>query len=641
MRTFLLLFALIITASLPAQVMRPTQPVTKTVNVNNSNAIKTDTTPGRNKTNPTLNSNNRLTNTRMKPSVLNGMVIRPNLKWFIRYVATDPDVKAAVWATDYHAGEMKYISNKGQTPQWKADFIWYAIPDGAQSARVEISAMPFSAEESPALIQTKMVQRNKKDSIEFTIDFKENPNAPDYTPRGNAEVLPVKRINNYFPYKNFIKELAPVIVPGVYYVRLTPLNANGQPVSKPGNTIKIVPDYISFPIPPAPTSEDSLQSDYEITAVKYTSMHYPEQQYTQCMIITGYNDGYKVGPMGNTWNDQLLNSFKQALPIGTRVCPAPPKQKSWYEEAFDDVTNAAAIAVNGASKLYTETKDYLKNKFSEYMCNYDPVVSTNKKMLEQTGLSKQKIDEGCNTATGVAFELAMTYAGMPPSIPNYDEMCRMARGQLVEILVQTAVEKTGMPCDEFCRKQIEEGLNKMIEESAKKNIQNGGFFNYKPDPAGQYRAPYVEIEITRKRITQKGSALFTKLNFTPIVDKTVSQKDIKGIPYSVNISSANLYENIQLPVPYLKNVGDKIKLVAVLTPKMAYVVTGCSDKRITGIDTRQHLCLGWNTIEQNGDDAKSSSGYSLMLENAVINVNPAGKIKLAPGVNTKFAHHQQ
>lgn len=273
------------------------------------------------------------------------------------------------------------------------------------------------------------------------------------------------------------------------------------------------------------------------------------------------------------------------------------------------------------------------------MCNYDPVVSSNKKLLEQTGVDKKTIDDGCNTATGIVFEAAMTYAGMPPSIPNFDEMCKMAKGQLVELMIQKAAEQTGMPCDETCKQLIMDGFDKMVEESAAKNVQNGGFFNYKPDPRGQYRLPYMEIEITRKGNTQKGASIITNLSFTPGVDKIFKLKDNKGQPYTKTINSYDLYEKIQLPVPYLKNIGDKIKLVAVLTPKFAYANFGCSDGRLNNIATHQSFCGGINVVET-GEDPKNSSGYSMMVENAAINVNPAGKIKLATGVNTNFLHHQ-
>jgi hypothetical protein len=575
--------------------------------------------------------------------------IQPNLKRTVTYIGSDPDVKPPVLVTEYHTGELKYITGKTETPQWQSDFLWHHIPANASAARFEISTLPFPLTEDKdftGIIETRTINKVKNDSIKFNIVFKQQTKAVQ--PANSRE-----KINTLYNNGTSIQlKTSSILLDalktyGTYYVRLLALDSRGAVISKAVNSIKIVPDYINFPPPPIPTSEDSLQSDYEITSVKYIQMHYPEAAFTNCIVVTGYPEPVVkqeqldyFGPMGIKWKQEDVNIFKTTLPVGTIICPSPPKEKSWYEKVFNSVTDAAAWTVNGASKVYTETKDYLKSKFSEYMCNYDPAVSTNKKLLQQSGLDKKQIDDGCNTATGVAFEMAMSYAGMPPSIPNFDEMCKLAKGQIVQMLIQKAVEQTGMPCDETCVELVAKELDKMIEESSKKNTQNGGFFNYKPDPRGQYRMPYVEIEITRKRKTQKGGPLFTNLYFTPYVEKTFSSTDINGKPYTSTITTGDVYEKIQLPVPYLKEVEDKIKLIAILTPKTAFVVTTCSDKKVIGISPKQLLCLGWNTIEQPGDDPKNSSGYSMMVEKATIAINPAGKIKLANGVNTKFPHHQ-
>lgn len=641
-----------------AQVIRQTKPV-NTTTPQAPRQMRVDTVPARANTKPPVAGIDKTppVNKSVRTGAANHLVAEllppPNLLWSAHYVASDPDIKPAVWVYEYHAGELQYSTNKNEIPQWQSEFVWTHIPSGAVAARFDISSHPFPADDEiffNGIVDTRIIQKTAADTVRFSISYKEKALPGQINPGKSRVISPVKSRSTVFTASTS-SLLSASAAYGNYYVRITPLDAAGKAIAKPGNAIKIVPDIIKWPPPPIPTSEDSLQSDYEITSVKYTSMHYPEQQYANCIVVTEYNDNFNVGPTGSSWDKQIKDAFKQAFPVGMIICPSPPSEPSWYEKAFNSVTDAVKIAVNGASKVYSETKNYLKTKFSEYMCNYDPVVSTNKKLLEQTGADKKTIDDGCNTATGVAFEAAMTYAGMPPSIPNYDEMCRMAKGQIVDLLIQKASEQTGMPCDETCRQLIMDGYDKMVAESAAKNIQNGGFFNYKPDPRGQYRLPYVEIEITRKRQTQKGASIISSLYFTPGVEKTFNLADTKGQPYSKTINSYDLYEKIQLPVPYLKNAGDKIKLVAVLTPKFAYANFGCADGRLNNIDTRQHFCAGINMIET-GEDPKNSSGYSMMVENAMININPAGKIKLSvvpppPGkiglakeINTKFPHHQ-
>jgi hypothetical protein len=659
MKKLFALFCIGLPLCTAAQIIKETRPVT-TTRSQSPRQIRVDTVPTTTSTkSPAAGINNAPVATKPlrpvnTPRLIAELIPAPNLLWSAHYVASDPDVKPAVWVYEYHTGELKYITNKQERPQWQADFIWTHIPPGATAARLDISTQPFPATDEKnfnGIVDTRIIQKSAVDTVRFSVSYKEK-SARNEIKTSQTRVVSLTKnkgavFTTSYSYGSLLSAAANY---GNYYVRITPLDASGKKMGNAGNTIKVVPDFITWPPPPVPTSEDSLQSDYEITSVKYTPMHYPEKQFADCKVVTGYNEEM-YGPTGSLWNKQMIESFKQAFPIGTIICPSPPSEPSWYEKAFNSVVDAATIAVNGASKVYNETKSYLKNKFSEYMCNYDPVVSANKKLLEQTGVNKQAINDGCNTATGIAFEAAMTYAGMPPSIPNYDEMCRMAKGQIIDLLIQKAAEQTGMPCDEACRQLIMEGYDKMVTESAAKNIEHGGFFNYKPDPRGQYRLPYVEIEVTRKRQTQKGGNIITSLYFTPGVEKTFNLTDTKGQAYSKTIKSYDLYESIKLPVPYLQNVGDKIKLVAVLTPKFAYANFDCSNGRLNSIDTHQHFCPGINMVET-GEDPKNSSGYSMMVEKATIHINPAGKIKLAtipptPGkiglqkaINTSFPHYQ-
>ncbi len=648
------IFLVCIFSTTTAQITRPIQPATKVTPVNQTTVVKTDTVPA---------SQNRGSQKRLVLPKRTGVTtaanvtgnykladsyILPNLKWTETYPG-DVDNKNAPWITNYYAGEKKYITGKTETPQWQSDFLWHHIPANAAAARFEISTLPFpltDEKDFTGIIETRTITKTKADSVKFSISFKQQIKGIQYS-RSREKVNTRYSNNTGLQVNNAAILLDALKTYGTYYVRLLVLDGRGSVISKAVNTIKIVPDYINFPPPPVPTSEDSLASDYEITAVNYIQMHYPEAAFVNCIVVTGYPEPEKkdeqpdyFSPMGIKWKQEEVQTFKNTLPIGTIICPSPPKEKSWYEKVFNSAIDAAAWGVNGASKLYSETKDYLKSKFSEYMCNYDPVTSANKKLIEQTGLDKKKIDEGCNVSTGVAFEIAMSYAGMPPSIPNFDEMCKLAEGQIVQTLIQKAAEQTGMPCDEICVELIAKGFEKMVEESSKKNMQNGGFFTYKPDPRGQYRMPYVEIEITRKRNTQKGGQLFTNLYFTPSVQKIYSQSDAYGQPYTTNINTSDVYEKIQLPVPYLHQVGDKIKLIAVLTPKFAFIHTTCSDNKIIGVVPKQQVCAGWNVMEQPGEDPNNSSGYKFMVKDATISINPAGKIKLANNVNTKFPHHQ-
>ena len=87
-------------------------------------------------------------------------------------------------------------------------------------------------------------------------------------------------------------------------------------------------------------------------------------------------------------------------------------------------------------------------------------------------------------------------------------------------------------------------------------------------------------------------------------------------------------------------MGDKIKLVAVLTPKRSYFSYRCPNGAIDGIENYQQHCNGINVMESEDYDPRFTSGYRGMLDNATIIFQPNGRIQVAPDVQTQFEHHQ-
>lgn len=590
-----------------------------------------------------------------------------NLYLINRHLTSDPEVKPPVWSTQYTDDEIIYDADMRNAPNWQYDFIWTNIPTSATQARFVISSQPFPPNDvfSTGVKETRIIQKLKtrtigkkqEDTVRFNISFKEQPlkfkpkifDVSTKTDDGNNykkmdrsvvnQVNRVSRVNatanvnkNFTQNTSYTSLLSEQASYGYYFVRIIALDAAGKPVGRISNTIKIIPRFYEFK-EPVPSSEDSLQSDYEITSINYVQMHEPEQQFVNCTVVTGLDPNLP---------EDLRKIFP---PVGSTICPSPPEKPSTFEkisgavsDAGEFVLDAAKTIINGASTVYSETKGYLKNKFGELLCNYNPVVSS----LKETGLNKQAVDEGCQTVAGATFDAAMSYAGMPPSIPNFDEMCKMAKGQVVELMIQKAAEASGMPCDEACKQLIMKAYDKVVSENAEKNVVTQNGVSFKPDPRGQYRLPYVEIEIARKRQTQKGAPIITSLYFTPRVEKyfkDLYDKDNRK-NYSVNIKTDKLYQRVMMPIPYLKNVGDKIKLIVVLTPKRSYFSYRCPNGAIDGIENYQQHCEGLNVMQTEMGEPRFSLGYSGMVDNATITIKPEGKIALAPGVQTTFVHHQ-
>ncbi len=611
-------------------------------------------------TNPVLNKKQLAAYALTNPS---------NLFLVTRHLTSDPEADPPIWATQYTDDEIIYDVDKRNQPNWEYEFIWTNIPATATQARFEISSQPFPPGETNVAnikesriirkLTVRTIGKKQADTVHFQISYKESAiqlfsklltNARTNQEDKQADLKlksqdrsAAKQMNSsgrveipnsinpsYIHTASSTPLLSEQASYGYYFVRLIALDAAGNPVGRIGNSIKIVPRFSEWK-EPVPTSEDSLQSDYEITAIHYVQMHEPEQQFENCLVITGYDPS---------------NIFMNESFIGSVQCPSPPDEPSAFEkitgpisDVADFMVNVTTTIMNGASIVYNETKDFLKTQFGNLICNYNPAVST----LKETGLNKEDVDASCQVAAGIAFESALTYAGMPSSIPNFDEMCKLAKGEVVELMIQKAAAESGMPCDEICKQGILKAYDDIVSKSAAKNVVTQNGVSFKPDPRGQYQMPYVEIEITRTRQTQKGEPIITSLNFFTQVEKyfkNLYDKD-NNKNYAVRIKTDKLYQEVTLPIPYLKNVGDKIKLVAMLTPKRSYFSYVCPHGAILGIENYQQACGGFTEMESEMVDPRFSSGYSNMLEDATITIKPYGKIALAPGVQATFVHYRK
>lgn len=622
----------------------------------------------------TVPDNTSLINPKLNKKVIEAAAAsynQPNL-FLIKEKPAEPEVYPRVPPVFYYIDdEAVYEASKVKDPNWQYNFIWTNIPAAATQARFEISSLPFppldanfkGAKETRIIqkLRTRVIGKKQADTVWFNISFTDpilrlNPKLFDVSntkQEGNQSANTIKsqdrsvvrqvnrtgRVNtskvsnqNFTLNEGSLKLLSDQSGYGYYFVRLIALDAAGNPVGRIGNTIKIIPHFFEPFKQPVPSSEDSLQSDYEITAINYVRMHEPEQQFENCVVITGYS------------SPSLMQA---AYPVGSTMCPSPPEKPSAFEKVFSTVSSALSAAslatkiiVEGSAKVFNDTKNSVKVMIGKYLCD-NTGVDVVKAMDNNGGVATAAIDAGCAAIADTTFDVAMSYYGMPPTIPNFDEMYKLAKGQVVELMVQKASEYSGKTCNETNKQSILQAYDQIVNESVKKNIQSDGL-SFKPDPRGQYQMPYVEIEISRKRQTQKGAPIITNLYFTPQVEKhfkDLYDKDNRK-NYSVDIKTDKLYQQVMMPIPYLKNVGDKIKLIVVLTPKRSYFSYRCPNGAIDGIENYQQHCEGLNVMQAEMGDPRFSLGYSAMVDNATITIKPEGKIVLAPGVQTRFVHHQ-
>ncbi|MGG9970977.1 hypothetical protein ACQ33O_04205 [Ferruginibacter sp. SUN002] len=564
------------------------------------------------------------------------------------YMPIDPDVH------QYYFAGSDMITYSDQK-KWEIGFLWRNIASGIYKARYEISELPFPQgiqKDFGGIVLSGVIERpkNSADSFAFKLSYEnvnDNSNAkPKYELSKikpvhankpfiqNASISKSFFINgrsnlnknirksvtlpkdesegNTTLYLSNLSVLNAVSNFGKYFVRIIPLDANNDPITTDiSNTVVVKYETpLTFTAPP-PSEELKLYNDYTITSFKYTQPHFAEAEYELCNVITGYNEAIVN-------SSPLYSNIKSAFPVGTIMCPQPEKDKSFFDKAFNGIGGAVKAVINGVAKVYSDTKNFAKNNLQSAVCGSN---------------------ETCKSAVGIGFDVAMAYAGLPPSLPNFDEMAQMAEGQLVDNAVAIAEEKTGIPCPDAVKEKMKEELHKSITTSSQTNMVDNGFMHFKPDPRGQYREGYIEIEITRTNNTYQGQPKLFKLGFYNTAEKSFQDySHILKQSYTANIS-ASVYETGTLIIPYMPNIGDKTKLILVLKPKRLFIHTNDYDGKISRIDESSwDYDTQWHSVEYPVDMGQLSPGFQLLFLNSNNKFSVTG-LKAAPGVQMDWQNH--
>jgi hypothetical protein len=428
------------------------------------------------------------------------------------------------------------------------------------------------------------------------------------------------------------------------YIRVIPLDANKNSLEKLSNEVVLIEKKQKPWVPAAP--QNFLANDYTITSIKYVPVHFPEGEFLDCTIITDYNIPPPANPISQSSafglqdNDILLlpqdkfnDHFRAAFPIGTTLCPQPPKEKAWYEKALDGVTGFTTKTINGAAKFYNDVVNYAQDKFVELQCNsgkYGYVTNPVSKLQEQAGPGV------CGLIASTVFKGGLVAVGIPPSLPNVDDLTAMAEGQIVDLACDNLETYTGAPVPEFVREEIRKEFHDKLVKQSKAGIINGGFFNLKPHPRGQFQTAYLEIEVTRtgNSYKERGNVSFSVKDNTV---RTIDNYNVKTGQKEKKELSVNLFESTSTQVPFLSNVGDKTKVYIILKPQESYVNFDSETKAIKYITTSPPWGDWYNPPTPTYEGYTKTSGWSIMYGMGSITKFSFG-LKTADGVLQPFTN---
>ena len=174
--------------------------------------------------------------------------------------------------------------------------------------------------------------------------------------------------------------------------------------------------------------------------------------------------------------------------VGTKLdfTPPPPQVKSWWEEALDaitgffqDLASFVSKVVNWVSKAYADLKSGLiKFVASAFPAGWRGFIETALTAMVDYGLAS---------------------IGIPPTLPNFDELSEMG----IDYLATIAVEATGIPANELTeygkeklKDELAGGIKENVASSAKTASPNPMNWNFvKLDPEELYKPAYMTVEL--------------------------------------------------------------------------------------------------------------------------------------------------
>ncbi len=487
--------------------------------------------------------------------------------------------------------QSKEISDLPESKNWSRKLLWRKIPKTAAYGRWEISLLPFPPEEDSkftGVIRKGLVETKGADSLFFTLNYSDVEEAnliikrnANNSNNGNIKLknttVPENQENQprektiYQDIKNDKAVLSQFQFetdgPRKFYIRIVPLDERKMPLRKISNDI-VMQEVRDKALEPPPLA---LYYDYVITDIKYVPVHFPDPNFQNCVIVTGYNDLNAPS---------FFQQMKDAFPIGRTFCPEPPEDKPWYEKVFNSVTGFIKSTIDGAANFYNSTKQYVKDKFKELNCHANgtiTLINPVSKLQEVAG------PDVCEAISGAAFDYGMVAVGIPPTLPNSDDLTKMAEGQIVDLACDKIESETGAPVPEFAREQIRNQTHEYLTQQASKGtINSGGYVNFKAHPLGQFQTAYLQVEVTRvsKKSPQKGIVDFPVSDYTSRTLKIYDDVKKKSEPLNVFF---NLFEKTTGYVPYLENIGDKTIVYIILKPQDSYAHYDVYPNKINGI----------------------------------------------------------
>lgn len=257
-------------------------------------------------------------------------------------------------------------------------------------------------------------------------------------------------------------------LPLTFYVRITPFIGD-QPAGALSNTVVVMYDYKLLP-PPEPTF--SLDDLYDVEIIEFNDELPMDIARWGCVVVVEnyyqpeklFSMGAGSGPLADEYDpdDPDCHDPQKATcryqngeagyekflwyTAGQEICPS-------HYNAPSDLENLGSAMAGFATGVW----DWVAGGIQWLKAQ---VVEAFVIVLDQVGI---ECDDTCRQYAEIGLDIAITYfTGIPPNLPNSDEMLDMS----LDYAVEMAAAELGVSCDESCQQVIRDTLEEAYEIAA-------------------------------------------------------------------------------------------------------------------------------------------------------------------------------
>lgn len=256
-------------------------------------------------------------------------------------------------------------------------------------------------------------------------------------------------------------------------------------------------------------------------AEEYFEVTRPIQAEEICFYIKNNNTGDFLYPYithmtkyPGTTREEYQATVDRMLPVGAWF-RLTVSQSGW-NAFWDEFSDLATQWYNQIREGYNGSQDDIANSVADQFESLGPDV-------------QDVIRKGCH----LAINYCLAYVGLPPELPNMEELTKQGIDYVVYIALEEAAEAYGVPIDEIPPEVREAIIEKITEEiveiESMKHVNPLGVDYLKPATQAMYEPGYVELNIRN-----------THDKYSPNGSLTISYNP-KGSPHYPMYMSKNIY----------------------------------------------------------------------------------------------------